>query len=110
MKTNKFFVLTKYLMMGSDMSGGRKKRGLSDNSIYRTLMGVVLFLLLAFSIGALDLPVYESLKVINMQSLLLVLNYSLVAFVIFFFGVFYVMNIFYFSKDIDYLLPLPVEA
>lgn len=109
MKTNKFFVLTKYLMMGSDMRGGRKKKGLSDNSIYRTIMAVILFLLLAFSIGALDLPIYASLKMINMQSLLLVLNYSLVAFVIFFFGVFYVMNIFYFSKDIDYLLPLPVK-
>lgn len=109
MKTNKFFVLTKYLMMGSDMRGGRKKKGLSDNSIYRTIMAIILFLLLAFSIGALDFPIYESLKMINMQSLLLVLNYSLVAFVIFFFGVFYVMNIFYFSKDIDYLLPLPVK-
>lgn len=109
MKTNKFFVLTKYLMMGSDMRGGRKKKGLSDNSIYRTIMAVILFLLLAFSIGALDLPIYASLKMVNMQSLLLVLNYSLVAFVIFFFGVFYVMNIFYFSKDIDYLLPLPVK-
>jgi len=109
MKTNKFFVLTKYLMMGSDMRGGRKKKGLSDNSIYRTIMAIILFLLLAFSVGALDLPIYESLKMINMQSLILVLNYSLVAFVIFFFGVFYVMNIFYFSKDIDYLLPLPVK-
>lgn len=109
MKTNKFFVLTKYLMMGSDMRGGRKKKGLSDNSIYRTIMAIFLFLLLAASVGALDLPIYESLKMINMQSLLLVLNYSLVAFVIFFFGVFYVMNIFYFSKDIDYLLPLPVK-
>lgn len=109
MKTNKFFVLTKYLMMGSDMRGGRKKKGLSDNSIYRTIIAIILFLLLAFSIGALDLPIYASLKMINMQSLLLVLNYSLVAFVIFFFGVFYVMNIFYFSKDIDYLLPLPVK-
>lgn len=109
MKTNKFFVLTKYLMMGSDMRGGRKKKGLSDNSIYRTIMAIILFLLLACSVGALDLPIYESLKMINMQSLLLVLNYSLVAFVIFFFGVFYVMNIFYFSKDIDYLLPLPVK-
>lgn len=109
MKTNKFFVLTKYLMMGSDMRGGRKKKGLSDNSIYRTIMAIILFVLLACSVGALDLPIYESLKMINMQSLLLVLNYSLVAFVIFFFGVFYVMNIFYFSKDIDYLLPLPVK-
>lgn len=109
MKTNKFFVLTKYLMMGSDMRGGKKKKGLSDNSIYRTFMTIVLFLLLAFFVGIIDLPIYASLKMINMQSLLLVLNYSLVAFVIFFFGVFYVMNIFYFSKDIDYLLPLPVK-
>lgn len=109
MKTNKFFVLTKYLMMGSDMRSGRKKKGLSDNSIYRTIIAIILFLLFAFSIGLLDLPIYESLKAINMQSLLLVLNYSLVAFVIFFFGVFYVMNIFYFSKDIDYLIPLPVK-
>lgn len=109
MKTNKFFVLTKYLMMGSDMRGGRKKKGLSDNSIYRTIMAIILFLLLAFSIGALDLPICESLKAINMQPLFLVLNYSIVAFIIFFFGVFYAMNIFYFSKDIDYLLPLPVK-
>ncbi|MCD2348839.1 putative ABC transporter permease subunit [Clostridium guangxiense] len=109
MKINKFFVLTKYLMLGSDMRSGRKKNGLSDSSVYRIFLGIILFVILAFSIGSLNLPLYKSLRSVNMQSLLLVLNYSCMAFVIFFFGVFYVMNIFYFSKDIDYLLPLPIK-
>lgn len=109
MKTNKFFVLTKYLLMGSDMRNGKGKKGASGNKIIRLITGIILFVLLAACMSFINLPFYMVLKEIHLESLLLVLNYSGMAFVIFFFGIFYVMNVFYFSKDIDYLLPLPVN-
>ncbi|WP_234124629.1 putative ABC transporter permease subunit [Clostridium hydrogenum] len=109
MKTNKFFVLTKYLLMGSEMRSSKRKIGMSDNRLIKIVMGIILFIFLALCLSTINIALYEGLKIVNLESLILVLNYSGMAFVIFFFGIFYVMNVFYFSKDIDYLLPLPLK-
>lgn len=109
MKKSKFFILTKYLLASADIGSG-KRRNKSNNRVFNVLLGIFLFILLAISIGcSINFALYTGLKTINLEPLLLVLNYSCIAFVIFFFGIFYSMNFFYFSKDTDYLLPLPVK-
>jgi len=52
---------------------------------------------------------FEFLKPLGLQSLILGLAVSVIAFLVFFIGLLYVMSVFYFSKDIEKLLPLPVK-
>ncbi|MHB1485102.1 MAG: putative ABC transporter permease subunit [Saccharofermentanales bacterium] len=51
---------------------------------------------------------FDFLKPLGLQSIILGLAISIIAFLIFFFGLFYVMSVFYFSSDIEKLLPLPI--
>jgi len=48
---------------------------------------------------------YESLLNIGQQGVMLSLGLTVSAFVIFFFGIFYVLNTFYFSNDVE-VMPL----
>ncbi len=51
---------------------------------------------------------FDFLKPLGLQSLVLGIAISVIAFLSFFFGLLYVMSVFYFSSDIEKLLPLPL--
>ncbi|MDF2879894.1 MAG: hypothetical protein K0R54_451 [Clostridiaceae bacterium] len=104
---NKFFILTKFLLKGyyGSFSSGKKKHSLG----YLLLQFAVLIMFGFFS-WIINSTLFNGLYLYGMTKMLAGINYSLVSFIIFFFGIFYVMNIFYFSRDIDYLLPLPVTG
>lgn len=51
---------------------------------------------------------FDALKPFGLEPLILGIIVSLIAFLVFFFGLFYVMSVFYFSRDVEKLLPLPV--
>lgn len=104
---NKFFILTKFLLKGyyGSFSSGKKNK----NLVYLILQLAVLIMFALFS-WFINSALFNALSMYGITGMLAGINYSLVSFIIFFFGIFYVMNIFYFSKDIDYLLPLPVTG
>lgn len=52
---------------------------------------------------------FEFLKPLGLESLILGLAISVIAFLVFFMGLFYIMSVFYFSSDVEKLLPLPVK-
>ena len=54
--------------------------------------------------------IYDVLKEINEESIILYTGLSATSFAIFIFGIFHVMNTFYFSMDIENLLPLPLRS
>ncbi len=53
---------------------------------------------------------YDGLAAVGEEGILLSLGIAISAFVIFFFGLFYTLNTFYFSDDVENLLPLPVKS
>lgn len=51
---------------------------------------------------------YDGLAIFGQESVLLGLGLALVSFTIMLFGVFYVLSVFYYAKDIEHFLPLPL--
>lgn len=102
---SRFFTLTHMLI----------KNGLnsSDKNRKKQILFIVIMILvfaptlIPFCIGYAGL--YASLKVMGQEGVALVLLTGACATIIFFFGIFYIINAFYFSKDIDNLIPLPLR-
>jgi len=78
---------------------------------------ILLFIVLAFSLLPMVFGLvtfltntYDGLATVGEEGVLLSLGIAVSAFVIFFFGLFYTMNTFYFSDDVENLLPLPIKS
>lgn len=65
---------------------------------------------MVLNIGNFVAGLYDTLVSIGEEGVLLSLGIAVSALIIFFFGLFYTMNTFYFSDDIESLLPLPVKS
>ena len=106
---SKIWILTKVLLKSSLSSLGKKKK----TKLPPYLAMVLLFILFAVSfslpIGLLFGEMYEMLAGIEQQGILLTLAIGAVSATIFVFGIFYVLAVFYFSKDVELLLPLPLK-
>lgn len=104
---NNLIILTKVLLKGGGKTSGKK-----GNSAKKWLLiGLiaVAFMPMIGQMGYLTSYLYDIFVKVQMQGMILSLALTLSAFVIFFFGIFYVMNTFYFTNDIESLLPLPVR-
>ena len=64
----------------------------------------------AFGIGAIAYAGYNGLETIGQGALILGLGMTIVTTMVFFFGIFYVLSVYYFSKDVEHLLPLPLTS
>ncbi|MCY6370144.1 putative ABC transporter permease subunit [Clostridium ganghwense] len=106
---SRFIALTKVLLKTSGDFWGNKKSDKNSKlkSISLKLLLAACFLPLAIMMGEFVSSLYEGLSFINQQGVILSFGFVLVSLVAFFFGIFYVMGTFYFSMDIDNLLPLP---
>lgn len=105
---NNIFNLTKILIK----SGLNIKLSSKNGKNRKVLMGLVLLLAFAPLISMIIVfaaKAYEALKTIEQEALLLALVISISAIVIFVFGIIYIISVFYHSKDIERLLPLPVK-
>lgn len=69
----------------------------------------VALLPLVFAVGRLVAAIYDALQPIGQQGVVLGLGLSLASLVVFMFGVFYVITVFYFAQDVEQLLPLPLK-
>jgi ABC-2 type transport system permease protein len=106
--------LTSIIVRTTDtgISFGRKKSNVNKKG-----MSIAGFIILSFVLvyfGAVILfvsnGIYEVLAPMHWQSAMLGLSTSVFAFIIFFFGIFYIISVFYFTKDIENLLALPLNA
>jgi ABC-2 type transport system permease protein len=85
----------------------------NSKKIKQILLLVVLTLSLlpmAYGIISFLTTTYDGLATVGEEGVLLSLGIAVSAFVIFFFGLFYTMNTFYFSDDVENLLPLPIKS
>ncbi len=107
---SRFIALTKVLLKTNGESLGKSRGKIKLKGVGIILFLIACFMPLAIGLGAFVSKVYEALAPIDQQGALLGLGLSMVSMIIFFFGIFYVMGTFYFSMDIEYLLPLPFKA
>ncbi|MFT8313646.1 MAG: permease [Clostridium sp.] len=104
---SKLFILTKILIKNNDNpfeSGFNKKRKFG-----MIILLILCFLPLALGFAASTISSYDTLAKLNLQGMLLTSTLAFSCIVMLVFGFFYIMSIFYFSKDIDTLLPLPLK-
>lgn len=104
---NKLILLTKTLLkngFGIKATGKKKVR-----QIIFVILIALCFVPLLISLSFFVSTMYDALKAIGQESVILSLGVAITSFTIFFFGVFYVINIFYYSDDVENLLPLPLK-
>lgn len=105
---SRFIALTKALLKTSGESFGK-----GTNKIKNFLLMILViacFIPIAVVIGSFVAKFYEVLKTIGQEGIILNMGFSLSCAVIFFLGIFYIIGTFYFSMDIENLLPLPFRA
>lgn len=108
---NNYIALTKILLKNSLTSFTGSKKGKS-NKIKNAIIPVIVIislLPLAGAIGAGVWAAYPIFKEMGQEGLILASGLTAVSMMILFFGIFYIMNIFYFSKDVESMLPLPLR-
>ncbi|HPT78012.1 MAG TPA: ABC transporter permease [Candidatus Atribacteria bacterium] len=87
--------------------------GFKGSSTATKVMMIVLFAIAIPSmmggVGAFTMFLMEPLMVIGQQGLVLTWGIGITSAAIFVFGIFYIISTFYFSSDVEYLLPLPLK-
>lgn len=104
----KLFILAKTLMKNSFALPTDQKKKMRQALLLAFL--VLCFVPLVVGLIKFVAGMYDGLTVVGEQGALLSLGIAVSAIVIFFFGLLYTMNTFYFSEDIENLLPLPVKS
>ena len=106
---SKFITLTKVLLKTGTQSSGNKKNKKGVKGILLGLLLILTFTPMAIEFGKFLSVAYDGLHAIGQEAAILGFGLSVVSIVIFFFGIFYAMGIFYFSMDVENLLPLPFK-
>lgn len=108
---SRYIILTRVMMKNFNLfplKAGKPGKG-RIKGILLPIVVFAAFLPMMFGIGSMAYGGYEMLAELQQEGLILGVGFSVVSMAIFFFSIFYVMSIFYFSKDIDSLLPLPLK-
>ena len=100
---NRTLTLTKVLLK----NGGSSVKSTRQKLIYLVVLAA--FLPMVMGIGQLVSFLFDTLSMMGQQGVILALALPATVFVIFFFGIMYIMNTFYFSMDIESLLHLPLR-
>lgn len=108
---NNYIVLTKILLKNSlsSFESGKLKGKINSKLKNAALMIIIAVSMLPIvaGIAALVWNSYGLFKSIGQEGLILGSGLLSVGMIVLFFGIFYIMNVFYFSKDVESLLPLP---
>lgn len=98
---NKMFMLTKVML----------KTNIEFNKKTIALVAVVALSMmpLMFLVWQIVWQAYDAMASIGQQGLVLWLAVSMVSLITFAFGIFYIMGVFFYSNDIEILLPLPLK-
>lgn len=107
---NKTLSLTRVLLKNGSGSSGKKakKFSLSNPWVIGGFIAIGLIPVFAF-VALLVSQIYDQLAPINQEGVIPAIGLTLTSVVVFIFGIIYVINVFFFSKDIEYLLPLPLK-
>lgn len=106
---SKFITLTKILIKAGNDSVFKNSKKSRAKNIIKWLLLAACFAPMAVLFGLFIAETYDILVGIQQEALILGFGLSVVSFVIFFFGIMFIMSVFYFSMDIENLLPLPLK-
>jgi len=106
---SKFIALTRVLLKTGTQSGSSKKNKKQIKGIMLGLLLIIALTPMAIGFGKFISSAYDGLHAMGQEAVILGFGLSVVCVVIFFFGIFYAMGIFYFSMDVENLLPLPFK-
>jgi ABC-2 type transport system permease protein len=104
---NKTLALTRMLLKNG--TGQLSKRGKPIKQFLVPALLLVALLPLTIAIGNLVSMFYDALESIGQGGVVLGLGLALASLVVFMFGIFYVITVFYFAQDVEHLLPLPLK-
>ncbi|PYI56598.1 putative ABC transporter permease subunit [Paenibacillus flagellatus] len=106
---NKTLSLTRVLLRNG---GGRFAKSGKKAGKLRGALPVLLllaFVPLMFTLASFVSVLYDALAPIGQEGVVLALGLSAVSTVVFMFGIFYVITVFYMTQDVEHLLPLPLK-
>jgi ABC-2 type transport system permease protein len=106
---NKFLSLVKVLFKSTGEGLIQKDKKKLPKTIALLVLMAVGFLPMVAAFVAMAASSYSSMVQMNQEGYILVMGVSAASLIIFVFGIFYVMSTFYFSTDIENLLPLPLK-
>lgn len=104
---NRLILISKYFVKSS-LSGMFK--GGKSNAIRTAILMALLILIMSAPFGFMVIALYDPLKQLNQEGMLLSTIYLAGTAIIFFFGIFTILNVFYFSDDIQDFLPMPFKS
>lgn len=107
---NKFLTLTKVLFKSTGESLIQKDKKKLPKTIGLLVLLALGFIPMIASFVAMAASSYNGLAMINQEGLIVSLGVVASCLIVFVFGIFYVMATFYFSSDIENLLPLPLKS
>ncbi|MHB1393602.1 MAG: putative ABC transporter permease subunit [Clostridia bacterium] len=108
---SRYIILTKVMLKNFNLLSLKADKP-DKSRIKGILLPMIVFIAvlpIMFGIGTMVYGGYDMLSEIQQEGLILGIGFSVVSMTIFFFSIFYVMSVFYFSKDIESLLPLPLK-
>ncbi|HNW60780.1 MAG TPA: hypothetical protein PKI62_13955 [bacterium] len=105
---SRFLTLTWILLKSSytPLASGRFARG---KSVALLVLVCVSLLPLIGGLAMLVGNLYTPLAAVGQQGIILAFGCALTGLLIFIFGIFYVINTYYFAQDVEFLLPLPLR-
>lgn len=106
---NKIPVLTKAFLKNSYQSNLNSSEKTAKKRLSKLLVYVLLFAYIAVMFGVLSYNIIEMLIEVNQQELFLSIFLFAVIFLVLIQTIFSSINVFYFAKDIEHILPLPVK-
>lgn len=114
MMKNNLITLTRIMFKNDETLNNLTSKG-SRSSFLKSKWMMILFVLglavlMGFSFGFMLSDLYDSLAMVDLSHIIPRLLVPAAGIMVFMFGIFYVMNVFYFSKDVENYLYLPVKA
>jgi ABC-2 type transport system permease protein len=106
---SRFLALTKVLFKSTGEGMFQKDKKKLPKTIALMILMAVAFLPMVAMFVAMAATYYSTFVQMNQEGMILAIGVSAASLVIFVFGIFYVMSTFYFSSDIENLLPLPLK-
>jgi ABC-2 type transport system permease protein len=104
---NKTLLLTKTLIRNGE---GLNLKGSNTFAKISVLVAfAVVIPMIMFGIGSFVVFLMGVLRPIGQEGLIISMGLSLNSAIIFIFGLFYIISTYYFSSDVEYLLPLPLK-
>jgi len=111
---NNIYILTRAMFKNdetlSNMIGRSTKKSFFSSKLKIILLVLFLMVTMGLSFGFMISDLYDTMAMMEMESLILRLVIPAAGIMVFMFGIFYVMNVFYFSKDVDNYLYLPISG